>query len=206
MVDRSLIRLEGMRKLIMDLLDMTRIESAQKKREFGEVNLRQLAEMAVEGNAKAAADRGITINMDVPDDLQMQADRGEIEIILNNLVSNAVKYNRDGGKVDIEVFCDGKVVTIKVSDTGIGMSEAETKKLFNDFVRIKNEKTHKILGSGLGLSIVKKLAMLYNGNAKVRSEPDVGSTFTVTLEKDTEPVEQAADKQDESKTDTELAK
>jgi signal transduction histidine kinase len=76
---------------------------------------------------------------------------------------------------------EGGQVSIAVSDTGIGMSEEEAAKLFGEFVRIKNEKTRNILGSGLGLSIVKKLAQLYGGDATVTSWPDIGSTFTVVL-------------------------
>ena len=62
------------------------------------------------------------------------------------------------------------------------MSEEELKRLFGEFVRIRNEKTQSILGSGLGLSIVKKLALLYGGDVQVESQPDVGSTFAVTLD------------------------
>ncbi|HNR33688.1 MAG TPA: ATP-binding protein, partial [Candidatus Hydrogenedentes bacterium] len=104
-------------------------------------------------------------------------------IILNNLVSNAVKYNRDGGSVEVKIGEADDTVMVSVSDTGIGMSEEECAKIFNDFVRIKNRKTRDILGSGLGLSIVKKLAVAYGGDATVISRPDVGSTFTVTLKK-----------------------
>jgi signal transduction histidine kinase len=68
-----------------------------------------------------------------------------------------------------------------VSDTGIGMSAAEVARLFKEFVRIKNEKTRAILGSGLGLSTVRKIAQLYGGDARVRSVPDQGSTFEVDL-------------------------
>ena len=68
-----------------------------------------------------------------------------------------------------------------VTDTGIGMTPEETERLFGEFVRIRNEKTRDILGSGLGLSIVKKLVTLYGGETVVKSEPDVGTTFTVTL-------------------------
>ena len=113
----------------------------------------------------------------------LSADRGEIEIILNNLVSNAVKYNRDGGQVDVTVRADEQSVALEVRDTGIGMSREDLERLFQDFVRIKNEKTRNILGSGLGLSTLKKLATLYGGEVSVTSEPDVGSTFTVVLRK-----------------------
>ena len=101
----------------------------------------------------------------------MMADRGEIEMILNNLVSNAVKYNRDGGRVDVTLRPDAGAVLIAVADTGIGMTAEEAGRLFGEFVRIKNDQTRHILGSGLGLSIVKKLAALYNGEAWVTSEP-----------------------------------
>jgi signal transduction histidine kinase len=111
----------------------------------------------------------------------MTADAGELEIILNNLISNAVKYNRDNGRVDIRIVPEENRVVLSVSDTGIGLASEEAERLFNDFVRIKNEKTKNILGSGLGLSIVKKLAQLYGGEVSVASRPDEGSTFTVTL-------------------------
>jgi signal transduction histidine kinase len=72
-------------------------------------------------------------------------------------------------------------VRIQVADTGIGMTAEESAKLFREFVRIKNEETYKILGSGLGLSTVHKLAQLYGGEASVSSEKGKGSIFTITL-------------------------
>ena len=123
----------------------------------------------------------ITIGLHAPKDLWILADAGELDIVFNNLVSNAVKYNRDGGRVDITVTPTEDGVELRVQDTGIGMSETERKKLFQEFVRIKNDKTRSILGSGLGLTILKKIASLYDGEIAVESAPDVGSTFTVTL-------------------------
>ena len=180
MIDRSLIRAEHMRKLISDLLDMTRIESGTRRREIADVDIVEVARQAVDTMLPAAQERGITVQLDALQDVRLQADRGEIEIILNNLISNAVKYNRDGGRVDV-CLRGGDGVTIAVRDTGIGMTPEEASRLFGEFVRIKNEKTRNILGSGLGLSIVRKLAQLYGGEAIVESTPDVGSTFTVTL-------------------------
>jgi len=181
MVERSLLRLDGMKKLIFDLLDLTRIESGQKQRVFTEVDLRELAAASIELFQVEAAPRGIEIALDCPEGLAMQADASELEIVVNNLVSNAVKYNKDGGRVDVALRRDGDVVTLTVADTGIGLTETEAAKLFNEFTRIKNEHTVNILGSGLGLSTVKKLANLYGGDATVRSVPGEGSTFTVTL-------------------------
>ena len=180
-IDRSMIRLDGMRKLIIDLLDMTRIESGEKQRDLAEVDVASLARRAMDTNLPEAQKRNITINLDTARPLCMTADSGEIEIILNNLISNAVKYNRDNGRVDVRIEAQEEKIIFTVSDTGIGLTTEEADRLFNDFVRIKNEKTRTVMGSGLGLSIVRKLAQLYGGEAAVSSTPNVGSTFTVTL-------------------------
>jgi len=182
-VDRFLIRLDGMRKMIIDLLDMTRIESGEKRREFSEVDIIALARQAIETVQPETDGRHITMTLHNDTPVVMTADRGEIEIILNNLITNAVKYNRDNGAVDISIADADEMVAIIVADTGIGMTQEEASRLFNDFVRIKNVKTKNILGSGLGLSTVKKIAMLYNGDVSVSSEPDVGSTFSVELKR-----------------------
>ncbi len=181
-VDRALVRTEGMRKLIVDLLNMTRIESGQKRRELGPADLRDAAAAAIETVSRAAATRGIDVRLHVPERAPLVADRGELDIILNNLVTNAVKYNRDHGRVDVTIAAaDGGGWRIRVADTGIGLAPSDAQRLFQDFVRIKNEQTRTIPGTGLGLSIVKKLAQLYGGDASVESEPGVGSVFTVTL-------------------------
>jgi two-component system, sensor histidine kinase and response regulator len=183
-VNRSLVRIEGMRKLIFDLLDLTRIESGQKKRELGAADLAECVRSCVETVLPAAKERGIAVELLSPGPFPLTADKGELEIIMNNLLSNAVKYNRDGGRVTVRIEERGPRLVLSVADTGIGMSEAECERLFGEFVRIKNEKTRNILGSGLGLSIVRRLARLYGGDAAVSSEPGVGSTFTVTLDKE----------------------
>jgi signal transduction histidine kinase len=182
-VERSLIRLDGMRKLILDLLDLTRIESGNKQRVLAEVDLCQVAATAVETATPEAEPRRITFSCDAPASLMMTADRGELEIILNNLLSNAVKYNRAGGQVQLTLRDRGPQAEITVADTGIGMAPEDVQRLFGEFVRIKNEKTVAILGSGLGLSIVKKLVALYHGDVTVESTPDVGTTLTVVLQR-----------------------
>jgi signal transduction histidine kinase len=181
MTERCITRIHGMRKMIEDLLDMTRIESGQKKREIATADVCEVARNAMETLLPDANARDIRIEFHGPDSLYMEADHGELEIILNNLVSNAVKYNRDGGRVEIGVADMDGHLRISVTDTGHGIAPGDVNKLFNDFVRLKNESTKGILGSGLGLSIVKKLALLYGGDVRVASELGKGSTFTVEL-------------------------
>jgi len=183
MVDRSLIRIDGMRKLIGDLLDTTAIESGQRQRNLVALDISEAARQAVENMKPEAARREIQIDMSVPDGLNLEADKTEIDMIFNNLVSNAIKYNRDHGRVKVTASQSGDEIRIQVKDTGIGMTPEECNRLFKDFSRIKNEKTRNILGSGLGLSTLKKLVTLYNGDISVESKPDVGSTFTVKLHK-----------------------
>ena len=182
-IDRALVRTEGMRKLIVDLLNLTRIESGQKRRDLTDVDLREVALASIETVAAAAAGRGIHVELHGPERAPLVADRSELEIILNNLVSNAVKYNRDGGRVDVTIERPGDSPgwRIRVADTGIGIAPEDATRLFQEFVRLKNEDTRGLPGTGLGLSIVKRLAQLYGGDATVSSERGVGSTFDVTL-------------------------
>jgi len=182
LMQRCQVRLEQMRKLIVDLLDMTRLESGQKVRELAPVDLSEAIRDAVELMTPQAGERGIGLHIEAPDSCLFRADRGEIDMILNNLVSNAVKYNRDNGRVTVTLVPAEGAVSIAVSDTGIGMSPEEVSKLFGEFVRIRNKKTANILGSGLGLSILKRLVDLYHGRIDVDSVPDEGTTFRVTLQ------------------------
>jgi len=126
----------------------------------------------------------VRVTLNDPHDIIFCADPDEMEIIFNNLLSNAIKYNKEGGSVDCKIEESDEQIIITVQDTGIGMTEVEMNKLFQDFVRIKNEKTKNISGSGLGLAIVKKLAENYNGKIEVSSIPDKGSIFVVTLPKE----------------------
>ncbi len=180
-VERSLKRLEQMRKLIGDLLDMTRIESGEKKRTLEEIDLVEAARSALEAAALEAEKLRLTLDLQGPDRLPLKADAAELAMIFNNLVSNAVKYNRPGGKVTVELERTDEETLIRVSDTGIGMSPEGVAKLFGEFVRLKDSRTREILGSGLGLSILKRVTELYGGKVEVESELDKGSTFTVRL-------------------------
>ncbi len=181
LIDRCLERAGGMRKLILDLLDLTRVESGERQRELVPLDLREIARAALDTVRPEAEARGIALHLHGEGPVPLIADRGELEIICNNLFTNAVKYNRDGGRVDVRLLAEGAKVSLSVADTGIGLAPDEAARLFNDFVRIKNDATRHIPGSGLGLSLVRKLAQMYDGAATVSSKPGVGSTFTVTL-------------------------
>ncbi len=181
LLDRSQQRIEGMRSLIMDLLDFTKIRLERKEDKIERVNLKERAMLALSTINPLAIQRSISVSYMGADDVCYEADPSDLDIMLNNLLSNAVKYNREGGVVQLSVHEQNERIEIVVRDTGIGMSDHEVSQLFKEFVRIKNSRTQGITGSGLGLSIVSKIAELYGGFIQVKSEPDKGSEFRVIL-------------------------
>lgn len=181
MIDRSIERIKGMRSLIMDLLDLTKIESGKPIQKLEEVDVRKIVQLSIDTIRPYSIQKDVDIYLNNKETITMKADAGEIEIIMNNLISNGVKYNKVGGRVDIFVEKLKDMIRITVSDTGIGMSEDDKMKIFDDFVRIKNQNTRNISGSGLGLSIVKKIVDMYHGSVEVQSTPDKGSTFIINL-------------------------
>lgn len=181
MIDRSLVRIKGMRNLIIDMLDLTRLESGKKSRKINKVDLNFLAKMAIDTIKPLAIQHNIKINSEIDNEIIINADSDEIEIILNNLLSNAVKYNRENGEVNFIVKRKESGIEMIVQDNGIGMAEEDIPKLFAEFSRIKTVETRNISGTGLGLSITKKMVELYNGSIKVESKPNVGTTFIVKL-------------------------
>ena len=179
-IERSILRLEGMKRLISDMLDLTRIESGVKVRNVSEHNLAEIVADMTEGIRTQAMERKITVSSEVPD-FKITVDRVDMEIILTNLLTNAVKYNKDGGSIKLTAHKIGRALKIQCSDTGIGMTEDEVARLFQEFTRIRNEQTKNILGNGLGLSILKKVVSLYDGEVSVASQFGKGSEFTVIL-------------------------
>jgi two-component system, sensor histidine kinase and response regulator len=181
MIERSLIRIKGMRNLIMDMLDITRLESGIKRREIRPIDLVEIAKISKDTVEPLAIQKNIKIHLDLPDELFFKADYNEMEIVINNLLSNAVKYNKENGKVFLTVSKVTSGIKIVVDDTGIGIDKNDIPKLFGEFERIKNEKTREISGTGLGLNIVKKIIDMYRGSVHVESEPDKGTKFTVII-------------------------
>ncbi len=181
LIGGGLLRIRGMRKLVSDLLDLTRLESGMRRRELEPVEVTGVARQVLETLASEAVAHQVALIFEPRGPVTMVADRTELELIFANILTNAIKYNREGGSVELVVAArDGRVV-IKASDTGIGMSAADVARVFHEFVRIKSDKTRLIPGSGLGLSTVRKVAMLYDGDATLVSTPEIGTTIEVVL-------------------------
>jgi len=181
MIERSIKRISSMRNLIMDMLDFTRVESGKKIRKIKDLDIIEIAQVAVDTILPIAIQRNITIITEFPDELIVNCDAGELEIIFNNLLSNAVKYNKENGQLDFSIIKEEETLVIKVKDTGIGMNEEEKGNLFKEFMRAKNENTREISGTGLGLSILKKIVDLNKGEVIVNTQVNKGTSFTIKI-------------------------
>ncbi len=180
-IDDSMSRIRAMRSLLVDLLDLTRIESGKNNREFREIDLGLVAKSSIDTMMPMAIQRGVTIKFNESASAPYFSDSEEMEIVFNNLLSNAIKYNIDGGNVTCNIESAVSEIIIEVTDTGIGIANEDIPNLFQEFSRIRNTMTKDVSGSGLGLSIVKRIVDLYNGRIDVRSKIGEGTTFVVYL-------------------------
>ena len=125
--------------------------------------------------------KGIDLSYSCNDLKPVQADPKNIEEIFNNLISNAINYSPEGGRVTITAQGFGENIEIKVEDTGVGISPEELPKIFDKFYRVKHPKTREVVGTGLGLAIVKGVVETHQGTVDVESVVDKGTTFRILL-------------------------
>lgn len=176
-VERNADRLLG---LVGDLLFVAQVDAGRLPLEFDDLDLAQVAAECVEGARPAAEAKGLELLVDAPP-LAAKGDRGRLDQLLGNLVSNAIKFTPDGGRVTVRVSAQGESALIEVSDNGIGVPEGERDRLFTRFFRSSNATEHAIPGTGLGLVIAKAIAEAHGGQIAVESRQGVGTTFKVTL-------------------------
>ena len=166
--------------LVEDLLDLARLESG---REQGPQRLLQLGPVmqdTVVRFGERAAERGVTLEMSLPEGLrQVRADGERIGQVLGNLVENALKWTQSGGSVKLWAEDAPGVVRVSVQDTGVGIAPEHMPHIFERFYKV--DRARRDGGSGLGLSIVKHIVQLYGGEVTAASRPGQGSTFSFTL-------------------------
>jgi two-component system, sensor histidine kinase and response regulator len=184
-IEKCMNRIHGMRNLIMDCLDFTRVRFDKQKEKIKATDLVKVAKVCISTIQPYAIQKNVNIFLHADEAVIIEVDPEDFEIIFNNLLSNAVKYNIEDGRVDISLKVEEKNVRIIVTDSGIGIAEEDIPKLFREFVRLKNDKTRNISGSGLGLSIIKRIIEMYDGTIKIKSKPDEGSSFILKIPKNT---------------------
>lgn len=181
-ISRSKQRIRALVDLVGDLLNVARMEAGTVERKITPQRIDSVLKEVVALMHPLAKQDLIHLEAQVPDLLPpIQADREELIRMFNNLVSNAIKYNKQDGSVRITAQQDGPYVRVSVTDTGIGISKQGLSRLFSEFFREKTDKTRRITGTGLGLSIVKRIVDFYHARIEVESDLGKGSTFTVWL-------------------------
>jgi signal transduction histidine kinase len=137
---------------------------------------------ACEDYEALAESGGLTLTTDLPDDdITVLADREKVRVVLDNLISNAVKFTPPGGRAQVALSCHGDQVEISVTDTGVGIPSDELERVFDRFYQVEDHMTRRHGGMGLGLSIVKGLVRLHGGRVLAESVPGHGSRFIVWL-------------------------
>jgi len=180
-VDRARTSMQRLSALINDVLDINRIETGRTVLEKKDYSLTDSVKSIIEENRPAANQKNISIQtegIDTP--IQIHADPGKIERVINELVGNAVKYTPENGSININLRQENHHAIVSVSDTGVGMSKDDCQKIWERFYRV-DEIRLAAKGSGLGLSIAKELVEMHGGKISVQSAKHEGSTFTVKL-------------------------
>ncbi|MCR4676000.1 MAG: HAMP domain-containing histidine kinase [Sphaerochaetaceae bacterium] len=166
--------------LITNILRLNRIEHQQINNRRERFNLSsQLVECVLSYEPKWE-EKDLQIDADIDEDVFVSGDKELLEIVWNNLISNAVKFTDRGGKLGVSLKKDGSKVCAAVSDSGCGMSEQTGRHIFDKFYQ--GDTSHATEGNGLGLSMVKKIVDLHRGTVEVESEIGKGSTFRVYLD------------------------
>ncbi len=175
---RNALRLSS---LIQDMLDLKRLEKKAVSLQIERVSLPEVVEKVLESYMPLIRDKGLEVEVDLPPELhRIWADSAKLEVVLSNLISNAVKFTPSGGKITVGAR-PGERPSIFVRDTGIGIPPEEQEKIFTSFYQVKDPMTRTEKGLGLGLYITKELVSMWGGRIWVESEVGKGSTFWFTL-------------------------
>lgn len=180
-VEKALTSLSHITALITDLLDIGRIEAGYDL-DMRLCNMNELVEQTVAAHKIQIEQQDLRLCVDLPERPAWVLGNGRrLRQVLDNLMSNALKYNRPDGWIKIAVESDDKYVTVRVQDNGIGIPIEEQPKIFERFYRVQSPETGTISGTGLGLAIVKSVIEKHKGRIWVKSYPDKGSVFAFVL-------------------------
>ncbi len=188
LLSRAKQRTNGLLDLIKDLLDLSKIEAGKMVQYKEPLLLQEVIQRVVDLMRAEAENRKIDLQFSAPPKGSLiNADRNSMDGIFTNLISNAIKYTPEGGKVWVALGEEGGFVKATVADTGIGIKKENLPRIFDKFYRVKTTETRQIVGTGLGLSIVKSIVDAHLGSISVESEEGNGTTFTLLLPKESNP-------------------
>ncbi len=181
-LERCLTRTDELQALIKDWLSLAKIEGESFSRQWVRVDLQRIIANILSTYEQMAAMSGVSLESTIPENTHfVRGDLNCLSVVFDNLIVNAIKYNKPGGKVTVSAEALGGEVAIAVADTGVGIPEKYRPLLFEEFFRVEGEGSKRTSGNGLGLSICRRLVSEMGGNISVDSEVNVGSTFRVRL-------------------------
>ena len=184
MLKRASERVDGLLTLIKDWLNISRIHTGEAVEKLGPLVLAPMIAKVVDFLQPLAEKSKVALHLESPADLPMvRGDKETLEVVFTNLISNGIKYNVERGKVEVRLREEGDSIAAEVADTGIGIPERDLPFIFDEFFRVRSGETQCVVGSGLGLSIAKKIVEAHSGLIQATSELGKGSRFTVLLPK-----------------------
>lgn len=179
---------ERLDRLIQDLLHLSKIEKQEIPLKIETIEVRKFIHEIVNTLSSSIHDKNITLTLPaITNETVIEGDRDRLKQIIINLVSNAVNYSHEDGHIIIDIKENKEAVHIIVSDNGIGIPEESISRVFERFYRVDKARSRHSGGTGLGLAIVKHLVETHQGEIKLESTEDKGTTFTVTLPKHISP-------------------
>jgi two-component system phosphate regulon sensor histidine kinase PhoR len=181
-LERASEKITALTALVSELLDLAAMESGLRTPENEEVGIIELLEEQVAFHQPRAQAKSIRLSLKVSTIAPvLMANRFNLDEVFSNLIGNAINYTSEGGEITLSVEVEGDYCVVKIADTGIGISEEDLPRIFDRFYRVKNEQTRHIIGTGLGLPIVKSIIDAHNGLIRVDSKLNSGTTFSVLL-------------------------
>ena len=176
-VNKEIDRLNG---IVSDLLTLVNIDSGMKLN-LEELNISSLLQEQVKRLSPLARENGVELDCQVKESPEINGDALKLQQVVYNIIDNAIKYTPRGGEVHCALTRSGKRAIIRVTDTGVGIPEADLPHIFDRFYRVDKARSRETGGTGLGLSIVKQFVLLHGGNITAKSAPGKGSTFVIEL-------------------------
>ena len=173
--------IDRMARVINDLLQLVKLDEGELGLNVKPVNINTMVIDIVKRLTPLAEHKDIKLFIEGPREVVADIDEVKLSSAISNLVDNAIKYTRDGGDVKIIVDSDHQNVFLSISDTGIGINEADQGKIFERFYRVDKTRDRETGGTGLGLSITMATLRLHNGSIRVTSKENEGSTFIVRI-------------------------
>ncbi|NNG01591.1 MAG: response regulator [Desulfobacteraceae bacterium] len=181
-IHRATEKLKGLANLSTELLDLSKIESGSVCREKDIIDIPELLLEEVNFYLPKAQEKNLVLSLaQLPPLPRIPANRMGIEEVVSNLITNAINYTPEGGKIEVNADADEAYLHIRVTDNGLGIPEHDREHIFERFYRVKNKETRYIIGTGLGLAIVKSIVQAHEGSIQLESVEGQGSSFTVIL-------------------------